>query len=283
MEIVPAPALLTQRAGSLLAAAATPTDFTLDRVVEHAYHGRACTGWQLLDACGGNAADHAFDDSFGSEIHGMPIVAQALDTCSAMGTREDREQRARDRLDLILSAAVAHEFWTGELAGLATADGQPGYTDNPRLQAGGGVTDVHAAGAVGALAGLGLLEGALGTMLSGAPGMIHATREALTTLTGASNNLRVEGDLILTALGTRIAADAGYPGTSPAGAAPAANTSWLYGTARPTIYMGGVDLMETNPAEALDRTVNTLTYHAERPFLVLLECGIVGVRITLAT
>lgn len=282
MEILAAPPLRTQRAGSLLVSAYTPPE-ELTRVVEHAYHGRACNGWRLVDPCAGASDVHGFStEGNGATFTGNPFEVQTEDVCSAMGVRDDREQRARDRLAQVESAAIAHEFWTGDLATAAVGAGQAQYDDNARLQADPDVTDLNPAGAVSPLAGLAMLEKAIGDMIAGAPGAIHGTREAVTWM-AQLGDLRREADLILTTFDTRVIGDAGYPGSGPDGADASAGESWIYGTALPTVLRGPINVIERTPAEALDRTVNTLTYHAERPALVLLECGVVAVRITLAT
>lgn len=277
LVIVDPPPLLRQRTGSLLAAANTPPG-ALVRMDKTGYRGTACTGYELDDACSGVAVtDHGFDSAgYGGQIDGTPLNLRTAESCSAMGTREGRAQRALDRLELVTSYAVAKEFWTGERATAASIAG------NEKL-AGAGSTDLHSGGAVSPVAALGFLEQFLADTLLGAPGVIHCTVRTLAHFQNGGN-LRVEGDLILTARGTRVIADAGYPGTSPAGAAAATDTAWAYASARPTVLLSAPSLIpDGGEAEAVDNTLNTIRYEAERGFLTLLECAVAGVRVTLAT
>lgn len=275
MEIVAAPPPLTPAAGTLLAAAYTPQEL-LARNVEAGYRAAACGGWRLLDPCGTDQADHGFDDGSGDEVSAMPFTVQVEEECSSFGfPAAEYVARATARLASIESAAIAHEFWTGELAAAA------GHAMNPRLEAGGAVTDhTPGAGAVSLLRGLAILEQALAEMLDGPPGAIHGSPETVTMLFHAAG-LRREGNLILTALDSRVIGDAGYPGTSPAGAAAAAGEAWLYATARPTVRRSAVVVTPGSLAEALDKQVNTVRYSAERDAVVHLACGVHAVRVTL--
>lgn len=278
MEPITAPPLVVQRAGSLLAAAYTPAD-ALVRDVEHGYRGSACaSGYRLVDPCGTEEVDHGFDDDSGDTVSGNPVVVQAFEQCSAMGSRDGRRKRAADRLAVVEGPAIAREFWTGELADAA------GFTVNPRLaEATPEATDINAAAAVSPLEALALLEDALADMLGGVPGVIHGTRAAITHMLDVGS-IEASGDLLVSKFGTRLVGDAGYPGTGPDGTAADAGEAWLYGTARPTILLSApVVLPDEGAAEAVDRDTNVITYQAERGFLTLLECGIVAVRIATTT
>lgn len=274
MEIVAQPPLVVQRQGTLITAAYTPPT-ELTRAVEHAYRGGACgLGWRVLDPCGTQLVDRGYATSDGTLVQGDPVVAEAQETCTSFGYDEaDRIQRARNRLAQVEGLAIAREFWTGELSVLA------GF-GNRRLTEGGSVTDLNAAGAVSPIAALALLEDGIASITGGAPGVIHGTRRAITHMI-QPGEIEPSGDLLLTSFGTRVVGDPGYPGTSPTGTAPAAGTSWVYGTARPTILLGPVNVTPGDRAQALDKQLNTFTYFAERPFLTFLECGIVAVRVNL--
>jgi hypothetical protein len=269
------PARPVQRAGSLLAAADTPTA-RLDRILAGVGHrAGACTGWRLYDPCGeGGTVDHG-SDLEAETVQGQPFPIQVDDgDCEltiADSTEEPRVAAARDRLLRIESAAIAREFWTGELATAA------GWADNQRLAAAGDVTVVSGAGAVSITAGLAALEQALGDALAGAPGALHMTRGTLVHVAKTGPAPRREGDLLLTLTDHRVIADAGYPGTNPDGDDPDAGEAWIYGTARPVVWRS--DVFTTPPA--LDRDVNRMRASAEEYALVNLTCGVFAARITL--
>lgn len=283
MELVTPPTLQQQTAGSLLAAATTPTQ-ALQRAgfAGHGYQALACTGWRVYDACTAQTVDYA-PDTRGPIVQGTPFAIQAEDDCTTMGG-VDTEARARQLLAQIESAAIAKEFWTGALATLAAATATDGtevdtaWKANPRLAA-TTATTVSGGSAVSRKQGVALLEQALGDALAGAPGVIHMTRGALTHL-AQPLQVRREGSNILTTLDTRIVADAGYTGTSPAGATPATGEAWIYGTARPTIWRSEVEV-PGDVSERTDRATNRTKTRAERYALVTLTCGVFAARITL--
>lgn len=279
MNIVQAPPPALVRVGSLLAAAITPTS-PLDRTEETGYRGPACSGWTTFDPCGTEVVPSAVDpDEQGNVVSSMPYGIIATDECTTFGgTLEEHQSRARARLEAVESAGIAHELWTGDLA-VAAADGdaESPWAFNPRLAAGGAVTDVNSGGAVAPKIGLGLLEQALGEMLAQNAGTIHIARSAFPFLP----DLEINGDVVTTRLGTRVIADAGYPGTDPDGDAPSAGQAWVYGTARPAVHRSNVAVTPGSLAEAVDRDVNTARFTAERLVAASFPCGVVAVRITL--
>lgn len=280
MEILTPPAPQPQRAGSLLAAANTPTQ-TLQRAGfgGHGYQALACTGWRLHDACTGEEID-VDADTRGALVQGVPYAIQVEDECTTLGN-PDLEARARALLGLVEGAAIAREFWTGDLAAAAaleaTGEVQDSWEATPHLVSAD--TIVLTTSAVTPLAGLALVEDALGQQLAGSPGLIHMTRGTLTFL-AVPAGLRREGDLILTMTDQRVVADAGYPGTGPTGAAPAAGNAWLYGTARPTIVRSDITV-PGQVGERLNRATNRQMTRAERYALTTLSCGVVAAQITL--
>jgi hypothetical protein len=269
--ITPPPVVLTVQAGRLLAAANTPTD-TLSRDEQTGYEGPVITGWSAYDPCADDADDGALGiETVGPEIiSGMPFVVLGPDVeCTTLNQRfEDLAPQARTALDAIESAAISRELWTGELrTASAGVDPASPWLENLVL-AGTGTTDLTPGGGAGSLLySVGALEVAGGALLGAGVPVIHCARSAVPYLV-AEDIVRREGDLLLTALDTRVVADAGYPGTSPAGAAPAADTAWLYLTARPTVHRGPVMVDPTGVSQALDRDTNRITVHASRLVLV---------------
>lgn len=277
MDYLTPPAVERQRAGSLLAAANTPTA-RLERLLAGVgYETPACTGWRLYDPCGdGDPVDHD-SDTVGSFVQGNPFPVQVFDGLCSPNTftssQRDEAQRAaaaRDRLERIESAAIARELWTGEMATSA------GWDDNPRL-AGPDTTVLASGAALPLVEGVAALTDALADALAGAPAALHMTRGTLLRVAAAGVSLARTGFVIEDVLGAVYVADAGYPGTDPDGDPPADGEAWIYGTARPTVYRSQV--FPTGPV--LDRDVNTLQASAEEYALVTLSCGVYAARVTL--
>jgi hypothetical protein len=292
VEIVEPAPLLQQQAGSLLAAANTPAQ-SLQRVgfLGHGYQALACTGWLVYDDCTAQTLD-VNSATRGPIVQGVPFMVQVEDECTLMNG-VDVEGRARALLTQVESAAIARELWTGGLATAAAAaaasgsDLQLAWQANARLASTGAsgtvATSVVAGGttAVSRKAGLAAIEQAISDASAGAPGVIHMTRTTVTHLAQPAA-LRREGNTILTMLDSRVVADAGYPGTSPAGAAPAAGEAWIYGTARPTIRRSDVEVRGL-PGERVDRSNNRTKTRASRYVLTTFPCGVFAARITLET
>jgi hypothetical protein len=115
---------------------------------------------------------------------------------------------------------------------------------------------------------VGNLEQALADCYKG-QGVIHAPTAALATLR-STQLVERQGSRLVTAAGNQVVVGGGYPGTSPAGAAPAAGTSWLYATGRPFIYRGPPRSFPLR--DSIDRANNTVQMLAERVFLVGWDC-----------
>jgi len=270
-QIVQPPAANDVRPGGLLAAATTPTD-QLTRNVPVKYVGVPCGGgWKTyaVDCDASTAAqDHGYGDGT-DEVTGHPFLIQVERSCSTFGWQvEDYETRVRAHLTQIESAAVAREFWTGELTKVA------GWSDQVYLTDTANADDITpAGGAVSVNAGYARIQQALGEMLSGEPGAIHVSRRLL----GYTNpaGMRREGNNILDLFDNRIVADSGYPDSGDA-------TGVIYGTARPVVRRSAVEVTPGTLAEAVDRAHNTITYSANRLATVTAGCGVVAVRVTLS-
>jgi hypothetical protein len=141
-----------------------------------------------------------------------------------------------------------------------------------------GATDLTpAAGAVAPEVGLAILEGHAATTYAGVP-TIHAPRSIgslLMTRTAAHS----EGGVFYSEQGAKVASGGGYNATnlSPAGAAPAAGTLWMYASGEVAIARG-----EIVAKEALNQTTNDDLTLVERPYVVALDCYKSAVRVTVA-
>jgi len=134
-------------------------------------------------------------------------------------------------------------------------------------------TDVNAAGALSPAKALAALEDWVGRNY-GSLGVIHGSRGAVSAF---DTRVNASGSRLLTKVGTPVVAGGGYPGSSPAGAAPAAGQTWLFASPVLFGYRGAVF---TNGA--LDRTKNDHYALAERQYVVGFDpCGVGAVRMTI--
>jgi hypothetical protein len=205
-----------------------------------------------------------------------PFTVLAVFECSPVG-QPDLEQLAERALARVEGWQVERAVWSGQAGGQQVVF--------PRLAAnaavtGGGPTPgqvyqlqsaavVPVAGTLSPGAALGALEGALADCYRGQQGVIHAPAAAVDTL-AAARLLERRGAQLVTVAGNLVVAGGGYPGTSPAGAAPAAGTAWLYATGRAFYYRGAVRAFPL--AQSLDRARNTVRMLAERTYLAGWDC-----------
>jgi hypothetical protein len=110
----------------------------------------------------------------------------------------------------------------------------------------------------------------------GSLGAIHADRGAV-SLWATNGAVKGSGSRLLTTVGTPVSAGGGYPGTSPAGADPAAGETWVFASPAMFGYRGPVQ-----STYALDRGVNNALAIAERNYVVGFDpCGVGAVRMTI--
>lgn len=188
----------------------------------------------------------------------VPFAVIAGDTCHSFGwSAHDYVGRSTRLLQASESKQIAHEFWTGTIA---QSDGLPNL-----YLARTGTHMVNAAAATPANA-LACLEQGLGDCGTGAAGMIHCTRDTASAWSAA---LLLQRDpqtgLVTTINGTVVVADAGYPGTSPAGAARSDGHVWAYATSNYVeVRRGAIAVIPGTFSEAMTRDSNKIEWRAER-------------------
>lgn len=201
-----------------------------------------------------------------------PFTVYAEFDCAPVGNA-DAVERTRDALARVEPWQVERAFWTG-VAGDQEVVWPHLAADGDQLDPQGTVLQTNAVVVTGSGAtlsvteGLGLLEGALADCYGGI-GIIHVPQRALPALDGYGL-IRQNGSVLRTLNGNRVAVGAGYPGTSPSGAAPAAGTSWLYATGSVVAYRG--DIKTFRPNQSIDRSVNTIMMIAERTYVLAWDC-----------
>jgi hypothetical protein len=125
--------------------------------------------------------------------------------------------------------------------------------------------------------GLGQLQYALAGAYHGV-GVIHIPTFALPTFV-AWDLVEDRNGSLYTHAGNRVAVGHGYPGTSPAGAAPAAGTTWIYGTGAVFGYEAPVDVGSL--LELFDRTENTHHMVAQQVYVLGFECALFATQVQL--
>lgn len=99
-------------------------------------------------------------------------------------------------------------------------------------------------------------------------GMIHA-RPYIVNLWQNANLLTERGGRLETVTGHVVVPGAGYSGTSPAGAAPGANSEFAYATEMIGIVRQRTPDVREDMPSALDRANNTLSFTAQRAYAIL--------------
>lgn len=229
---------------------------------------------------GAPPAPPAKTDNVAQEFRGATaFTVYAKFDCSPVGLA-DAATVAQESLDRVEHAQVEAAFWTG------AAGGQAGIV-SPHLAAGAEILDANAivlqsaatvaVTGVDVAVGLGQLEHQLDQCYSG-QGVIHIPRFALPTFTASLLVTEVDGRL-MTASGNLVVVSGDYPGTSPAGAAPAAGTAWVYATGAVFGYRG--DVFATQVRDSFDRAANTVEMIAERTYVLGYSCCLIAALINI--
>lgn len=193
--------------------------------------------------------------------------------CSAPGFWDDSDALIRQAFGVSEGAAVELTFWTGSIA--AT-----GGMQFPHLAANAQVLDDHgyilqltattvSGTAAPIVAGVATLEKALMRCLQGV-GVLHVS-PAVAEAMQANFLLIPRSGKLYTVNGNQVVVGIGYPGTSPAGAAPVADTEWIYGTGPLMGYRSDITIVG-DTASHLVRDVNTEKIIAERTYLLAYDC-----------
>lgn len=265
---------------SILSASTLPDDGDARWQNGVIYSSEACPGIRLLDPCVDADAVVVVEPADPDDTEIRPVYGEVSYRCQTRGVREEYEGRARRALALAMPYAIERELATGELAAAAAVAGA--YDDtNPRLQAGAAVTDLNPAGAVPPARALALLENALGDLLRGAVGTIHARRGAAAILP----NVTRDGNVLSTRIGTRVLAGAGYPGAGPDGVDSADGETWLYGTGPTAVRLGPPEVPSAQAIEStIRRDVNVVEIVARQLFAASFDgCALVAVRMAYPT
>lgn len=208
---------------------------------------------------------------------------------SPVGLLGDVASVAEDALARVEQYQVERAFWTGTAG--AAAGGVAQTTVFPHLAAVTQMTDPANSGIVLQTAAsqivtggddiavqLGNLEAALADCYHG-QGYIHVPPEVLPTMS-ARHLVEPDGAVLRTAKGNIVVVGDGYTGSSPAGAAAASGTAWIYATGAVFGYRATVPTI-TNTNQAFDRVENTYRMIAQRSYVIGFECCHLATFVTL--
>jgi hypothetical protein len=257
---------VTKRRGTLLDAATVTNQFAwLDG--EALFDSYNCLSFGAQPVfCGPNAKTL---DQASAWVDGVRFGAYGGITCKAVAM--DVEQ-AKQRVQQAFEAGESTAVEAGLMEYRFVAN-DPETADLPGGWA--APTDITpAAGAVKAAAGVALLEGYASRNYAGAP-TLHLPVSIASLLAGVDTAV-MDGNILRTKLGSKIAAGAGYdfPNTSPDGAEAAVGEKWLYATGEVVVGRSELQLRE-----GFDQSTNDVVILAERGYVVAVDCFVAAIRV----
>lgn len=201
--------------------------------------------------------------------------------CAPIG-QDYSQDKAEEALAKMESFAVTRALWTGTAGGQSTV--WPRLAANAVLDDPFGIRLQTAAsplvtGGEDAAIALGQVEASLAACYGG-QGVIHIPYLAFPTFKSRGLVCRENPtDPWTTAAGNLVVPGSGYTGSSPAGAAPAAGTSWIYATG--PMFGFRSDVFVRDFPSTFDRAENTVRMQASRTYLFGFECCHFGALVVL--
>jgi hypothetical protein len=227
------------------------------------------TNWDDTDTSDGALVADAAVVSFG-EI--KPFFIEVDDTRSTLGfLGTDRIKRISDQLEGITQKAIEAELWDGAV--------RKGENHSNVALSDSSATILNSGTALSVERALALLEFKIGEVSqAGEQGVIHMTRDVASLL---RNRLEIDEDseIVRTRQGTTVVVGSGYSGTGPDEATGATATDankWIYATGTVRTYVGDVDVVNDNLAQAYDVSgnQNDMRLKAIRPAAVYFDTSI---------
>jgi hypothetical protein len=200
--------------------------------------------------------------------------------CSAFGIWGGglSEEQAQDRFVARATAALAAtEAFAVEQQFMAGV----GIGNNPHLADGNG-NFPNGDTAVSVMDAFAILEDEIAK--TGRRGVIHCTPAMLTKAGQQFLVLDAREGEVVTINGTRVVPGYGYVGRTqaPGHAAPSAKQAYIYATGPIDVRRTAVEVVPGTVAQALDRSVNTISYLVERGYVVdwdtVLQSGVLADR-----
>lgn len=194
----------------------------------------------------------------------------------------DRIARLSRQLEGITQKAMEQELWDGAI--------RKGETHSNLALSDSTAALVNGTTALSVARALALLDFTMADVSPcGENGIIHMTKDAAGLL--AANYMifhNVERGHLQTISGTKIIVGSGYSGAGPdgqTGATASATNKWMYGTGTVKTYVGKVDVVNDNLAQAYDvaGNANTMRLKAIRPVATYFDKSIhLAVRVDLS-
>ena len=213
-----------------------------------------------------------------------PWFIEAEEQISTMGiVALDRMARISRQLEGVTQHAMELELWDGAI--------RIGESHDNKALVSASATILNGGTALSARRALALIEHEIGQVSDGGEqGVIHMTRDTAALLASNSNMLfHEEGkDHLQTLGGTPVIVGSGYSGNGPVGAtgATASDTNkWIYATGTVKTYLGDVDVVNDNLAQAYDVSgnQNDMKLKAIRPAAAYFDTSIhLAVRVDLS-
>lgn len=201
----------------------------------------------------------------------------------------DRLARLSRQLEGVTQHAMEVELWDGAI--------RIGESHDNRALVSDGLTILNGGNALSPRRALALLEHSIGLASDGGEqGLIHMTRDVAALLASNSNMLFHEAGVehLQTLGGTPVIVGSGYSGNGPLNntAGPlddeirlgTATNKWIYATGTVRTYVGNVDVVNDNLAQAYDVSgnANDMRIKAVRPAAVYFDTSIhLAVRVDL--
>lgn len=194
----------------------------------------------------------------------------------------DRVARLKRQLEGVTQHAMEVELWDGAV--------RKGESHDNLALSDASATILNSGTALSPRRALALLEHQIGQVSDGGEqGIIHMTRDVAALLASNSNMLFHEAgkEHLQTLGGTPVIVGSGYSGTGPDGATGAtasATNKWIYATGTVRTYVGDVDVVNDNLAQAYDVSgnANDMRLKAVRPAAVYFDTSIhLAVRVDL--
>jgi hypothetical protein len=240
----------------------------------------SATNWDDTDSTDGEVVA-AGTPTYYTEI--KPFFIEAEELRSGLGFLGlDRIARLERQLEGITQQAMEIELWDGTV--------RKGETHANKALSSASATILNSGTALTARRALALLEHAIGQASDGGEqGIIHMTRDIAALLSSSSQMLlhNKDEDHLQTLGGTPVIVGSGYSGAGPDGATGATATDankWIYATGTVRTYVGNVDVVNDNLAQAYDVSgnANDMRLKAIRPAAVYFDTSIhLAVRVDL--
>jgi len=212
-----------------------------------------------------------------------PFFVEAEELRSGLGFLGlDRIERLKRQLEGITQDAMEKELWDGAI--------RKGRSHDNKALSSSTATLVNSGTAVSAKRALAMLEQRIGEISeAGEQGIIHMTRDVAALLSSNSQMLfhNKDFDHLQTMAGTPVIVGSGYSGNGPTGATGETATldnKWIYATGTVRTYVGKIDVVNDNLAQAYDVSGNnnSMRLKAIRPAAAYFDTSIhLAVRVDL--